>query len=572
MHFILKQFVLYFICIHLLAFDLSAQFEPAFQMEHPGRLISIDSIYKRITSQKDSCTISNYLLNLKNLVIQHQDLQSKILYEIYQLRQMQCRDNISWKKKFDLIGRIVQEARDNEFTNLYIYALTELGDISKFYRRTGAALGYYMKAYEILKTTDTSYQLKPAKSLEYLLGCFFYRLGEFNKAQEFLEKCQSLNKVTHFEMLTHDMLSQIHLKAGDYSCSEYYIDEARKIYLVNDTSNWWYRGWNGIFEGSLAKIHYYKQEYKEAIPLFENAIEITRYAKLFDNVGSFALLLADCYIKENETPKALALLPLIEKAIFKAGDELNFRDYFRLLLTIQPNASPAIVKKNLDSLDYWSNKLKARLDKNSMINQEMEVELNHWKKKQKDLQVHVTRQLYYRNMLWIALAVLVILACLLIYRKQIQLSLQKNKTEEIQERSSRSEANYIAELESFKNVLIEKNRQIELLEIKNSSYTSAVDLENLRANTILTEDDWINFRQLFERAYPDYLSRLSNKFPDLTSGEIRFIVLIKLSLNNKEMASTLGVGTGAIRTMKSRLLKKLDFEEDKSLEQLIDMI
>jgi DNA-binding NarL/FixJ family response regulator len=48
--------------------------------------------------------------------------------------------------------------------------------------------------------------------------------------------------------------------------------------------------------------------------------------------------------------------------------------------------------------------------------------------------------------------------------------------------------------------------------------------------------------------------------------------LIKLSFTNKDMAATLGVGPGAIRTMKSRLLKKLDLDGKLSLEEVVEEI
>lgn len=193
-------------------------------------------------------------------------------------------------------------------------------------------------------------------------------------------------------------------------------------------------------------------------------------------------------------------------------------------------------------------------------------------KKEEQLQEKIKNQLFYRSVLWSTLGLAILISIGIIYRKQIQLGLQEKKTKEIKVQSEEALIKSRAELESFKNRLVEKTRQIELLENTNIAQLSSSDLENLRTNSILTESDWTNFKNLFEKVHAGYLARLKNQFPDLTFGEIRFIVLIKLALNNKEMAACLGVSVGAIRTMKSRLLKKLDLNEHESLEHLIDLV
>lgn len=58
----------------------------------------------------------------------------------------------------------------------------------------------------------------------------------------------------------------------------------------------------------------------------------------------------------------------------------------------------------------------------------------------------------------------------------------------------------------------------------------------------------------------------------ITPAEIRIIVLTKLNLNTREMATTLGVGTSAIRTTKSRLMKKILLPEEETFEEFIEKI
>ena len=124
----------------------------------------------------------------------------------------------------------------------------------------------------------------------------------------------------------------------------------------------------------------------------------------------------------------------------------------------------------------------------------------------------------------------------------------------------------------FTATLVEKSRQIELLENNIDVSQQHEALERLRQNTILTEEDWARFKALFEKAYPNFFARVNQKFPNLTSGELRFMALVKLAFTTKEMASTLGVSPVSVRSIRSRLLKKLNLPENENLGQLISSI
>lgn len=90
---------------------------------------------------------------------------------------------------------------------------------------------------------------------------------------------------------------------------------------------------------------------------------------------------------------------------------------------------------------------------------------------------------------------------------------------------------------------------------------SAIDarsqhLHDLLQRTILTEADWLQFRVLFEKVYPDFIRDQKTEFPELTQAEMRYLVLEKLRLGTREMANMLGVSDGTIRQTRSRLRKK----------------
>lgn len=122
------------------------------------------------------------------------------------------------------------------------------------------------------------------------------------------------------------------------------------------------------------------------------------------------------------------------------------------------------------------------------------------------------------------------------------------------------------DLESFAQDLQEKNKSIRTLnEVILSQETKLKELasnydENksqLTESKILTDEDWTKFKTLFERVYPDFFEKLNKMDKNFTKGEKRIMSLIKLNMNNKEAADTLGISSESVSKSKSRLKKKL---------------
>lgn len=93
-------------------------------------------------------------------------------------------------------------------------------------------------------------------------------------------------------------------------------------------------------------------------------------------------------------------------------------------------------------------------------------------------------------------------------------------------------------------------------------------LEKLRKATILTEDDWLSFKELFEKVHRHFFVRLKETYSDLSPAETRLFALIRLDLSTKEMATMLGVSPETIRQTKWRMRKKMNLPEYLALEEV----
>ena len=110
------------------------------------------------------------------------------------------------------------------------------------------------------------------------------------------------------------------------------------------------------------------------------------------------------------------------------------------------------------------------------------------------------------------------------------------------------------------------------MEQVNDSQERTGTINSLLESTILTEEDWKKFRQLFEKVYPGFFIRLKDKMLDLSPTETRLLALTKLQISPKDMSSMLGVSYDAIRKARQRLRKKINLPEEGGLEELVELI
>jgi len=83
------------------------------------------------------------------------------------------------------------------------------------------------------------------------------------------------------------------------------------------------------------------------------------------------------------------------------------------------------------------------------------------------------------------------------------------------------------------------------------------------------DNTWEGFRKRFLAVHTDFESRVKNSFPNVSSNELRLIILLKMNLTSKEIANILNVTAGGIKKARYRLRKKLGLETGSSLEDLV---
>jgi ligand-binding sensor domain-containing protein/DNA-binding CsgD family transcriptional regulator len=88
-------------------------------------------------------------------------------------------------------------------------------------------------------------------------------------------------------------------------------------------------------------------------------------------------------------------------------------------------------------------------------------------------------------------------------------------------------------------------------------------------DNISSHEDWHLFETNFERAHEQFLHKIKEKFPELTSKDLRLCAFLRMNLTSKEIAPLLGISVRGVENHRYRLRKKMELEHDDSL---IDMI
>ncbi len=93
-------------------------------------------------------------------------------------------------------------------------------------------------------------------------------------------------------------------------------------------------------------------------------------------------------------------------------------------------------------------------------------------------------------------------------------------------------------------------------------------LQKLQQATILTEDNWRDFKRMFSQIHTQFFAHLEKHFPGLTNAEIRLLALSKIGLSINEKASALGISPDSVRKTKLRLFKKLGLTEEEIFKRM----
>jgi DNA-binding CsgD family transcriptional regulator len=122
------------------------------------------------------------------------------------------------------------------------------------------------------------------------------------------------------------------------------------------------------------------------------------------------------------------------------------------------------------------------------------------------------------------------------------------------------------ENEAFFEGLTENLDAIEKSLNQNSSHNT---LQELVRQFNATEKNEALVEIMLERLHPNFFKLLSERYPDLSTSDRRFIALMKMNLSTKEIANLLNISNNSANTARYRLRKKLKLTSEDVLEKVV---
>ena len=450
-----------------------------------------------------------------------------------------------------------------------------LGSLYRHQKKFGQAIEQYISAYNLYSGYGLD-EFPPKRSYVYEMGSMYMFYGESDKALRFLREAERLPETYsgNFDNPIDNSIGILYRRKEQYDSAIWYF---RKI--LARASHDRQREWQGIAKGNIGVCYLRQKNYKDAIPLLEEDISTSLEMHQVKNAVASMYYLASLHFEQHEFDRAGALL---HRALDTAERRQFWPDYklaeeIFLLLSQVYAAQHDIAKAYvyLDSERVAKDSLMAQLMDQGLAKATERVEMVQRKLEQERVQGELRLQETIRNCLLGGIVLISVIGMLFINRQRL-----KRKKAEAEKKNAESELNTAQKLlDNFRQSVQEKNNLLEQFEgeiaLLRNSGTAQVDedvLLKLQQSTILTDEQWEDFRVLFEKVHKGFFRRVKEKMPELTFTEIRFLALSKLKLSPREMASMLGISVNSIRNYRLRLRRKLELDEEASIEQIADAV
>lgn len=500
-------------------------------------------------------------------------------YEYYDLHGINCTDEkVSiYENELKKIDRV----KYKEYTAILMF---ELGNnYSGKLHDYGKAFTYYINAEDIISSLDYK-RFPDKKRLLISIANRYYNIGDYTKAKQLLFQAYTLPIVSGDVVMysNKNTLGLIYRQYKNYDSAIYFFEETAR-----DAHDDGYFVWEAIAIGNIGICYYNQHKYKEAIPYLLKDVNVclSYNETAYDNGMNSLLILGDSYLHLDSISRVAWCLQTAQLYIDSTKDKLK---HLVLLYPVLAEYNYRLGKYKQayiysDSAQYYKDSLISRDDiyKLAQVSHKLEVEKHISVLQQLDAEKELIART--RNAIIIGIVFLFIIITLAINRQRLKTRLHNKELEldkrlaEQQLQNATLRLENITESISKKNSLLEQSkREIESLrEQLSAAEQEEADVEilnKLHTATILTDQEWEEYKQIFEQVYKGYLIRLKDKLPELSPADTRYIVLSKLKMSNKEMAAILGVQPDTIRTYKHRLRKKINLSEDASITDFADSI
>jgi tetratricopeptide (TPR) repeat protein len=328
--------------------------------------------------------------------------------------------------------------------------------------------------------------------------------------------------------------------------------------------------WRGIISGNMGQIYFEQKKFDTALSLLQKDYNISKEERLYDNAANSLQWAARTQLALGNKEKALEYV----REAFNLLEKIPNTNYLR-----NTNEAAMEVFKSMgeyDSAFFYNAKYNALNDSLERVVALSGIAVSKARANDEksrysiqSLQKEKEKQLLYRNILIAVIILLGIIGFLFITRQRLKSRLEVEMMQK-EITTARQQMNM------FTQNILEKTNLIEKLEQQLSgngiSSEQQLLITELCHQTILTEDDWIRFKLLYEKIYPGFFKQLKQKASDITIAENRMAALIRLQLTTKQIAAMLGISVDSVHKTRQRLRHRIHLNSDENLDDFIAAI
>lgn len=408
-------------------------------------------------------------------------------------------------------------------------------------------------------------------------GLSSYYFGQWKDAIRATTQALKMEVSTSKDSISYlNTLGLCHIKRGEFQQANFRFLSAYKLAKRVNAKEW-----IGVLSGNIGSNLYHQGKRNEAIPFLVRDYKLSIQSKQFESALAALSTLVRISIELGERNQAedyyhkMNALEVHAKDLFSRRKLLEAQSVFE---ESQGNFKAALkIERNLFVLNDSIAKLRS-LEGIERIRFQLE-----FQKEQTKSRLLNEKEMRYRLFL-IASLVLLIITILLgwfIFRNWKRARLIKEMKLIRENEALDQELRLVAhEMQQLIMNLMEKNRMVDALSeeldkqdahrnIEQSASVSEEDKRSLEAFVLLTDEDWLRFKLLFDRLNPGFFDRLHEHVRSLSNGEVRLAALLRMNLSKTEISRMLGISPESVRKAIFRFRKHANMEDVDALRQFL---
>jgi tetratricopeptide (TPR) repeat protein len=507
----------------------------------------------------------------------------------------------------------------------YLGEVNEIrGDVARTRNDFDEAVRYYKVAiYCYAKKGDKKQQVK----LLNFIGGAYAQTGNLSEAfRNYLKAREFAGEIEDLDMQAriNNNLGRIFVASEQYSTGIEYYEKALAVFQANADS---FKMATVLMNLGAAFNHI--QETDSSRTCSNKAISIFKAIKKKYYLGSSYQIYAFSLITEKKYPEALSYLEktlkiaeepgtgneLIESKLllsdvlvfsgithYLLGDFLLAGRYLRQGYHLSDSLE--VMERSKEALEYLSlayekmgrtdssyyffklfKKTTDSLNKIQSINimKLAEVQMEYEKDvKENKMQLAYAKGIQNRNLAIFIGAAAILLSLIIILLMRLRLENQKKKQIRIEKRQAELEkeaadlkvesqnkelATKVMHSTMVNEMVLRIAENLRKMEIPEDSPNGKIKNELVREllNSTSKEDNWKEFEIRFQNVHTDFYKHLRDKYPDLTTNEIRLSALLRLNMTTKEISALTHQSERAIVLSRHRLRHKFGLQTSDNL-------